>query len=126
MLAYSILAPKTSTVHEYRRKAQGISVQELPLQAPDKAATDMLAHINGVSKWASDRSLAPGLMWPLFALSIVLLDSKTTPSIPVVLHVLNGDFDSSKACSRLQMVHPSVKSRRLHLRGCFSHLRGRH
>lgn len=113
MLAYSILAPKTSTVHEYRRKAQGISVQELPLQAPDKAATDMLAHINGVSKWASDRSLAPGLMWPLFALSIVLLDSKTTPSIPVVLHVLNGDFDNSwefiHLTARLQAVIYSLR-----------------
>ncbi|KAF1932789.1 uncharacterized protein M421DRAFT_98012 [Didymella exigua CBS 183.55] len=112
-LAYSILAPKTSTVHEYRRKAQGISVQELPMRAPDVSATDMMAHISGVSKWASDRNLSRALMWPLFALSIVLLDSKTTPSVSVVLRVLNGDFDNSwefiHLTARLQAVLYSLR-----------------
>jgi hypothetical protein len=112
-LAYSILAPKTSTVHEYRRKAQGISVQELPVQAINAPATDMMAHISGVSKWASDRNLSRALMWPLFALSIVILDSKTTPSVPVVLRVLNGDFDNSwefiHLTARLQAVLYSLR-----------------
>lgn len=113
VLSYSILAPKTSIVHEYRRKAQGISVQELPMQAQDVSTTDMMVHISGVSKWASDRNLSRALMWPLFALSIVLLDSKTTPSVPVVLRVLNGDFDSSwefiHLTARLQAVLYSLR-----------------
>jgi hypothetical protein len=112
-LAYSMLAPKTSTVHEYRRKAQGISVQELPMSAIDVSVTDMMAHISGVSKWASDRHLSRVLMWPLFALSIVLLDSKTTPSVSVVLRVLNGDFDNSwefiHLTARLQAVLYSLR-----------------
>lgn len=112
-LAYSMLAPKTSTVHEYRRKAQGISVQELRLSATDVSVADMMAHISGVSKWASDRNLSRALMWPLFALSIVLLDSKTTPSVPVVLRVLNGDFDNSwefiHLTARLQAVLYSLR-----------------
>lgn len=94
-LAYSSLAPKSTTIHEYRRKAQGISVQELPLHTLGVSTSDMLAHISGVAKWAADKNVRPNLMWPLFALSIVLLDSKTPPSVPVVLHVLNGDFDNS-------------------------------
>lgn len=112
-LAYAILAPKTSTIHEYRRKAQGISVQELDLQASDTPTADMIAHVSGVSKWAADRSLAPRLMWPLFALSIVLLESKTIPSVPVVLHTLNGDFDNSwefvHLTARLQAVLYSLR-----------------
>lgn len=112
-LAYSMLAPKTSTIHEYRRKAQGISVQELRLQASVVSTTDMMAHVTGVSKWAADRNLAPRLMWPLFALSIVLLESKTTPSVPVVLHTLNGDFDNSwefvHLTARLQAVLYSLR-----------------
>lgn len=112
-LAYSILAPSTSTIHEYRRKAQGISVQELPCHTTDVSTSDMLAHINGVSKWATDRNMPPLMMWPLFALSIVLLDSKTTPSVPVVLHMLNGDFDNSwdfvHLSARLQAVLYSLR-----------------
>ena len=112
-LAYLILASKASTVHEYRRKAQGIFVQELPLHTSDVSTADMMAHISGVSKWAADKNVAPGLMWPLFALSIVLLDSKTTPSVPVVLHMLNGDFDNSwefvHLTARLQAVLYSLR-----------------
>ncbi|KAF3042377.1 hypothetical protein E8E12_006197 [Didymella heteroderae] len=112
-LAYSILVPKTSIVHEYRRKAQGISVQELSMQGMDVSATDMMAHISGVSKWASDRTISRALMWPLFALSIVLLDSKTTPAVPTVLRMLNGDFDNSwefiHLTARLQAVLYSLR-----------------
>ena len=113
ILAYSILASGTSTIHEYRRKAQGISVQELHLQTADLSSSDMVAHIAGVSKWAIDRDLAPEMMWPLFALSIVLLDSKTTPPIPVVLQILNGEFDNSwefiHLTARLQAVLYSLR-----------------
>ncbi|KAJ4994017.1 hypothetical protein SVAN01_00494 [Stagonosporopsis vannaccii] len=113
ILAYSVLASNTSTIHEYRRKAQGISVQELNLQTADFSSSDMLAHIGGVSKWAADRDLTPGMMWPLFALSIVLLDSKTTPPIPAVLHMLNGEFDNSwefiHLTARLQAVLYSLR-----------------
>ena len=112
-LAYAILAPRTSTIHEYRRKAQGISEQELPLQTSDISTADMIAHINGVSKWASDKNLTSGSMWPLFALSIVLLDSKTVPSVPIVLHMLNGDYDNSwefiHLTARLQAVLYSLR-----------------
>jgi hypothetical protein len=112
-LAYSILGPKTSTIHEYRRKAQSISRHDLALQTLDISTSDMLAHLNGVSKWAADKGVAPRLMWPLFALSIVLLDSKAAPSVPVVLHVLNGEFDSSwefiHLTARLQAVLYSLR-----------------
>lgn len=112
-LAYSMLAPNISVVHEYRRKAQGISVQELRMSATHVSIADMMAHISGVSKWASDRNISRALMWPLFALSIVLLDSKTIPSVPIVLRVLNGDFDNSwefiHLTARLQAVLYSLR-----------------
>ena len=112
-LAYSFLAPKASTIHEYRRKAQGISVQKWDSRSIDVSAPDMLAHISGVSRWATDKNVGPRLMWPLFALSIVLLDSKTTPSVSVALHVLNGDFDNSwefvHLTARLQAVLYSLR-----------------
>ena len=112
-LAYSFLAQKTSTIHEYRRKAQGISVQDWDPQSIHVSTSDMLAHISGVSRWATDKNLGPKLMWPLLALSIVLLDSKTTPSVSVVLHVLNGEFDNSwefvHLTARLQAVLYSLR-----------------
>lgn len=108
-----MLAPNISVVHEYRRKAQGISVQELRMSATHVSIADMMAHISGVSKWASDRNISRALMWPLFALSIVLLDSKTIPSVPIVLRVLNGDFDNSwefiHLTARLQAVLYSLR-----------------
>ncbi|KAF2133107.1 hypothetical protein P153DRAFT_149589 [Dothidotthia symphoricarpi CBS 119687] len=113
-LAYSLL--HSSTVHEYKRKAQVIAVQEISpyshanLQVP---ATDIERQISVLMTWASSKSVGPELVWPLFALSIVLGDLNTPPPIPLVLRVLNGDFDNNWAfiqfSARIQAVLYSLR-----------------
>jgi hypothetical protein len=115
-IAYSLLAPHASSIHEYRRKAQVIAVQELnpytstTIQTP---IADLERHMNGVANWAKSKKLKPQLVWPLYALSVVLAELNTPPPIPATLRALNGEFDSSWAffqlTARIQSVLYSLR-----------------
>jgi hypothetical protein len=99
-LAYSLFAITNMAVHEYRRKAQGIAVQEVaPYSATNMPvpAADMERQVSALADWATSRAVNPELIWPLFALSLVLTELNTPPSIPLVLRVLNNDFDNTWA-----------------------------
>ncbi|KAH3918018.1 hypothetical protein HBH56_047910 [Parastagonospora nodorum] len=95
-LAYSLLASSTSTIREYKRKAQGISPQDIrpysdtDLHAPAK---EIDGRVGGLLKWAKSKDLNPSLLWSLFALSLVLGELNTAPSLPLVSRVINADFD---------------------------------
>jgi hypothetical protein len=97
-LAYSLIA--RMTVHEFRRKAQGIAVQEV---APYSATsipvptTELERQVSALTDWATSRAVSPELIWPLFALSLVLTELNTPPAIPLVLRVLNNEFDNTWA-----------------------------
>lgn len=115
-LAYSLLASDKMVVHEYRRKAQAISVQEIAAYSAANLPVPMKEFEQQVStlmEWAALKSLEPALLWPLFALSLVLAELRTSPAIPLVLHVLNGDFDNSWAfvqlTARLQAALYSIR-----------------
>jgi hypothetical protein len=103
-LAYSLLSPPTSTVQEYKRKAQGISPQNIStfsasaIQIP---ARDLEAQIAAVLKWSESKDTSPRLLWSLFALSIVLAEVNVPPPTALVLHVLNADFDNTWAYIQL-------------------------
>jgi hypothetical protein len=103
-LAYSLLSPPTSTVKEYRRKAQGISPQDIStysavdVQVPAK---ELEGQVGALLKWAESKNIEPPLLWSLFALSIVLAEVNTPPSLPLILRVLNGDFDNTWAFIQL-------------------------
>jgi hypothetical protein len=115
-LAYSLLAPPTSTVQEYKRKAQGISPQQIStysasnIQVP---ARDLEAQIAAVLKWSESKDTSPHLIWSLFALSIVLAEVNIPPAPPLVMRVLNADFDNTWAyiqlSARLQAVLYSLR-----------------
>lgn len=101
-LAYSLL--QSSTVHEHKRKAQGIAVQEISPYSPADVqvpVTDIEKQISGLTTWAKSKGVGSELVWPLFALSIVLTDVNTPPPIPLVLRVLNSDFDNTWAFIQL-------------------------
>jgi hypothetical protein len=99
-LAYSLFAITNMTVHEYRRKAQGIVVQEVApytvTNIPVPAA-DIERQVSALIDWATSRAVSPELIWPLFALSLILTELNTPPAIPLVLRVLNNDFDNTWA-----------------------------
>ena len=103
-LAYSLLASDKMVVHEYRRKAQAVSVQEIApysavnLPVPTK---DLKQQVSTLIEWATLKALDPALFWPLFALSLVLTELKIPPAIPLVIRVINGDFDNSWAFVQL-------------------------
>jgi hypothetical protein len=97
-LAYSLLANINMTVHEYRRKAQGIAVQEIATYSTANIsvpARDLERQVNDLTDWATSKSTSSELIWPLFALSLVITELNTPPAIPLVLRVLNNDFDNS-------------------------------
>ena len=115
-IAYSLLASHASSIHEYRRKAQVVAVQEL---SPYSSATiqtpiaDLEHHMEGVANWAASKKLAPQSIWPFYALSVVLAELNTPPPIALTLRVLNGDFDSTWAffqlTARIQSVLYSLR-----------------
>lgn len=115
-LAYSLLAPET-VVTEYRRKAQGVSAQEIKTDS----AADLLSaikvmeqQISALKLWAATKEeMSSELLWPLFGLSLVLADLNTPPAITLVLRALNADFDNTWAfvqlTARLQAVLYSLR-----------------
>ncbi|KAH9877166.1 hypothetical protein IAQ61_002529 [Plenodomus lingam] len=103
-LAYSLLAPAGTLVHEYRRKSQGVSSQEIqPLSKAEtvSATVHLEQQISGLILWANSKRIEPELLWPLFGLSLVLSDLNTAPAISLVLRVLNADFDNTWAFVQL-------------------------
>jgi hypothetical protein len=99
-VAYSLFANTNTTVHEYRRKAQGIAVQEVTTYTAAHVtipATELERQVSALTDWASSKAASPELIWPLFALSLVLADLNTPPAIQLVLRVANNDFDSTWA-----------------------------
>jgi hypothetical protein len=115
-LAYSLLAPPTSTVQEFKRKAQGISPQQISTySAPDiqTPAKDLEAQLSAVLKWSESKDISPSLLWALFALSIVLAEVNIPPPLALVMRVLNGDFDNTWAfvqfMARLQATAYSLR-----------------
>jgi hypothetical protein len=117
-LTYTLLATKEYTVvQEYRRKAQGISVQEVAIypQSFDQAPVeDLEQQMHNLKEWATTRSVGPELLWPLFGLSLVLAELNTPPAIPLVQRVLNGDFDNSWAFVHLNArIHAALYSLRM-------------
>jgi hypothetical protein len=103
-LVYSLLAPTTSRVQEYRRKAQGVSSQEIsPYSAIDVEvpAKEWEGRIGAVLKWAESKDISSPLLWSLFALSLVVAELNTPPPIPLISRVLNGDFDNTWAFVQL-------------------------
>jgi hypothetical protein len=99
-LACSLISPDRAILREYRRKAQGISTQDIELffatdvQAPAK---ELKGRIGELLKWAETKDMSPALMWSLFALSLVVAELNTPPPMILVTRVLNGDFDNSWA-----------------------------
>ncbi|KNG46926.1 dna replication initiation factor cdc45 [Stemphylium lycopersici] len=97
-LAYSILVSRKMNVHEYRRKAQAIAIQEVVTYTPTDLPVpiaDLERQIRTLSDWAACRIIEPALLWPLFALSLVLAELNTPPPVLIALRVINGDFDNT-------------------------------
>ncbi|KAI5366878.1 hypothetical protein CC77DRAFT_1024075 [Alternaria alternata] len=119
-IAYSLLARKPNMiVHEYRRKAQGISVQEISTYSSTDLATsaaDLERQLRTLREWAAAQSdfVKPALLWPLFGLSFVLAELNTPPAILLVQRVLNGEFDNSWAFVHLTArMHAAIYSLRV-------------
>ncbi|KAF2852244.1 hypothetical protein T440DRAFT_446812 [Plenodomus tracheiphilus IPT5] len=115
-LAYSLMATEGTVIHEYKRKSQGVSAQEIQtdtMTETETAATDMEQQISGLTLWAAGKGLEAGLLWPLFGLSLVLVELKTPPTIALVLRVLNADFDNTwtfiQLTARLQAAMYSLR-----------------
>ncbi|KAF1920975.1 XPG domain containing-domain-containing protein [Ampelomyces quisqualis] len=115
-IACSLMSPDTAVIREYRRKAQGISTQNIQVyfatdvQVPAK---DLEGRISTLVKWAESKDMSPTLIWSLFALSLVVSDLNTPPPILLITRVLNGDFDNTWAfihlAARLQAALYSLR-----------------
>ncbi|KAG9192986.1 hypothetical protein G6011_11720 [Alternaria panax] len=118
-LAYSIpLSRKGHTVvHEYRRKAQGITVQQISPYTHTDVQTPLAAlerQTRSLTEWAVAKSVTPDLLWSLFGLSFVLAEVNTPPAIPLVQRVLNGEFDNTWAFVHLTArLHAALYSLRM-------------
>lgn len=114
--AYSLLVPRTATISEYRRKAQHITSEEitsLSALGVQMQAKELEGRISGLMNWSKSKDLSPSLLWSLFALSLVLAELNTPPTITLVSRVLNGDYDNTWAyiqfTARLQAAMYSLR-----------------
>ena len=97
-LAYSLLTPENSIIHEHKRKAQGIvehKIHPYSVTNVQTPAAELNRQISALEVWATSKTVAPEVLWPLFALSLALAEMNTPPSLTLVLRVLNGDFDNT-------------------------------
>lgn len=115
-LAYSILAPPKAIIHEYKRKAQGIFMHEINVYSAAEVpplAAQLDQQFSTLTSWASSKAVGAQLLWTMFALSLVLADMNTPPSVHLVLRILNGDFDNTwtfiHLMSRIQAVLYSLR-----------------
>ncbi|KAI4644674.1 uncharacterized protein J4E78_009493 [Alternaria triticimaculans] len=117
-LAYTIAAKYVYTVvQEYRRKAQGISVQEISIYPPcfdQTPVEDLERQMRGLKEWRDAESISSELLWPLYGISLVLNELNTPPPIALVQRVLNCDFDNSWAFVHLTArLHAALYSLRM-------------
>lgn len=97
-LAYSLLTPNRTIVHEYKRKAQAIALQEVRVQSPTEANVSAAALSSNVAAWRQitlDQPIPPELVWLLVALNLVLPELNTHPRTAYLVRVLNGEFDNT-------------------------------
>jgi hypothetical protein len=103
-LTYSLAAPTASKVREYRRKAQGISPQDINpysatnVQVPTR---ELEVQIGALLEWGKSKDISSPLLWSLFALSLVVAELNTPPPLALISRVLNGDFDNTWAFVQL-------------------------
>lgn len=115
-LAYSLLAPGAAKINEYRRKAQHITPEEINILSAlgvQMQAKELGDRISGLLKWSETKDISPSLLWSLFALSLVLAELNTPPTLALVSRVLNSDFDNTWAfiqfTARLQAAMYSLR-----------------
>ncbi|KAF2026166.1 hypothetical protein EK21DRAFT_74713 [Setomelanomma holmii] len=117
VLAYSLLGPLTSTIQEYRRKAQGISPQTINTYSATDLGTpakEVEFQLSALFIWAEPKNLTTELLWMLFAVSFVLSELNTPPAIPLLSRVLNGDFDNTWVFIQLAArIHAAMYSLRM-------------
>lgn len=115
-LAYSLLVPSGAVVQEYKRKAQGISSDDIDSYASAEIgplAAKLEARVDGLLDWANSKQLAPALFWQIFALSFVVSELNTPAPLQNVMRVLNNDFNLTwefvHLTSRMQAVLYSLR-----------------
>ena len=98
ILAYSLLSPNRVVVQECKRKAQSVTIQEYslyPLDQVQTTAKDLLDTVSAWILWTASIKLHQDLIWPLFAISLVLPHLSLAPQISLNVRIINGDFNNT-------------------------------
>ncbi|KAL1609926.1 hypothetical protein SLS60_001591 [Paraconiothyrium brasiliense] len=97
-IAYTLFATGFSKVQEYKRKAQKVTIQDVELYPPQERLAILETYTRNISawlEWTIERDVPQNLLWPLFAIGIVLPGLKTPPGIDLWLHILSAHFDNT-------------------------------
>ncbi|KAJ4305351.1 hypothetical protein N0V90_000882 [Kalmusia sp. IMI 367209] len=97
-IAYSLLTSDRCKAQEYRRKAQKITIHDICLYSPQELYATIQAHSNSTNAWlhwAAEEQVPPDLVWPLFAIGLVLPKLKSPPRVALVLRMIDADFDNT-------------------------------
>ena len=98
ILAYSLLSPNHVAVQECKRKAQSVTIQEhalYPLGQVQATAKDLLDTVSSWMLWTASIDLPRDLIWPLFAVTLVLPHLSLAPQISLHVRIINGDFNNT-------------------------------
>ncbi|KAF1974794.1 hypothetical protein BU23DRAFT_91019 [Bimuria novae-zelandiae CBS 107.79] len=97
-VAYSFVAAEQSNVQEHRRKAQKVTMHEIELYPLHDLPATVRTYTESIRvwlEWSTKRKVPGELVWPLYAIGMVLPELNTPPSFAQLLRILSGDFDNS-------------------------------
>lgn len=97
-ISYSLLAPNRTNVQELKRKAEKVTMQDITLYASQDLPAALQMYADSISswiEWTAERQVPRNLVWPLYAVGMVLPELKTHPSFARLIRTLSSDFDNT-------------------------------
>jgi hypothetical protein len=97
-LAYSLLAPDRVVVHEYKRKAQAIAIQDIKILSYEETcllAAALSRDIGTRLRRMVNIQVPRDFIWPLIAVNMVLPELILPPKVSSWTRVLTGDFNNT-------------------------------
>lgn len=97
-VSYSLFTTDRSKVKEHRRKAQNVSSHEVELYPAQELLSMAQTYQHNISawiEWSAEREVPRNLVWPLFAIGIVLPGLNSAPAVALWLRVLNASWDDT-------------------------------
>jgi hypothetical protein len=97
-VSYSLIAKDGIKVREHRRKAQRVTKQDVQMYESVELRATLQTYVESIRswiEWTTERQVPQTLVWPLYAVSMLLPELKTPPFFTQLCRLLSADFDNT-------------------------------